>query len=87
MKANLNYYQIDDDQIIDFIQRNKKRFESLLKIFFRLEKLGHNPNDYIINQGRIASVQNLNNQLVILETLALYNKPKNKADRAKRGTY
>ena len=74
-----------NDEYIEFIYQYIKDFEKYLTYQLRFETLGVNPDKHIVGTKKLCSIEKLNNELFILESMAVINNPKNNADiRAKK---
>lgn len=73
-----------EEEMIDDVLRHLKTFEKYYSYYQRLRELVDNPNDYIVGDNSLTSIQKLNNELYKLETMSILNNPKTSADRANR---
>ena len=73
-----------EEEMIDDVLRHLKTFEKYYSYYQRLCELIDNPNDYIVGDNSLTSIQKLNNELYKLETMSILNNPKTSADRANR---
>lgn len=73
-----------EEEVIDDVLRHLKTFEKYYSYYQRLREFTENPNDYIVGDNSLTSIQKLNNKLYKLETMSILNNPKTSADRANR---
>ena len=55
-------------------------FEKYFKIQIKLRLLGVNPEQYIDKDNRLATIKQLNNDVIALETKAVIENPRSKED-------
>jgi hypothetical protein len=85
LKEALKHFEFAwEEEMIDDVLRHLKTFEKYYSYYQRLCELTDNPNDYIVGDNSLTSIQKLNNKLYKLETMSILNNPKTSADRANR---
>lgn len=73
-----------EEEMIDDVLRHLKTFEKYYTYYERMSLLVDDPNDYIVEDNSLTSIQKLNKELYRLETMSILNSPKTSADRANR---
>ena len=73
-----------EEGFVDIVLKHIKVFEKYYSYYIRLLGLGKDPNDYIIEEYSLVSIQKLNNQIYFLETMATINNPRTEVDKANR---
>ncbi|MBK5208737.1 MAG: DEAD/DEAH box helicase [Flavobacteriaceae bacterium] len=88
LKSSIEYNgEPREDSVADFVEENKKTFEKLLLIYFRLIELGEDPNKILLdhNKSQIRNGQLINKELKLIETIAVIENPKTENDKINRG--
>ena len=70
-----------NEEFFDIIRFNIKAFEKYTRLLFRFVKRGVDPDKYMIGNKAMKSIQSLNNQLFLIESIGAINNPISEADK------
>ena len=69
-----------NEECVSFVYKNISIFEKYFKIQIKLRLLGVNPEQYIVKDNRLATIKQLNNDVIALKTMAVIENPRSKED-------
>ena len=69
-----------NEECVGFVYKNISTFEKYFKIQIKLRLIGVNPEQYIVKDDRLATIKQLNNDVIALETKAVIENPRSKED-------